>query len=563
MTSARRSKVFKVILHPLGVIAAAVVYFLLVHFFDTRWRFMPYTFAVTLALASLVFFLSRRPVFSLYTAGIVIMLLTLLSVVKFRLKGLALHAYDFFFTGTDLSIIDFLWSHYRLHALAGGLTILLAAFFLIMLFRGERAVRVPLLVRLPLVPLFLLAAEFTHPIHNPREADYLPYVAGYNASALPLSLRNLPDLMGELPLAARVAHAGSTMPFAEDIDCGPARLKPDLFMVLSESQTAPGVVPALVRSPELIDTFRSGDGTIKPLFVETIGAGTWMTNFSVLTGLSTADFGWQAAYVTQLMERRIRGALPELLSRCGYRTVSVMPLPFNALNEGAFLTSIGFQEVIDAEALGMKPMTVRDRDYFSFIEKLVTEHRRSDPRPLFLHVQTMFAHQPYDYVLLPDDQAPPHDYDGAGEANEYLRRVWLARADLDAFLERRKAEPGPRGTVVAEFGDHHATVTRDHLIAGRAAEPLLTDFRSPLYETFYRIEGYGTPIDYGLLHQSEDAAFLSARVLAAANMPRSQVWADLLALSEACGGRLHTCPDRSGIDRHIKARIDGGLLVVN
>ena len=57
--------------------------------------------------------------------------------------------------------------------------------------------------------------------------------------------------------------------------------------------------------------------------------------------------------------------------------------------------------------------------------------------------------------------------------------------------------------------------------------------------------------------------FLSARVLAAANMPRSRVWSDLLALSEACGGRLHTCPDRSGIDRHIKARIDGGLLVVN
>lgn len=563
MTSAWRSDFSRVILHPVTVLAAAVVYFLLVHYFDTRWRFMPYTFAVTLALASLIFLFGRRPVFSLYAAGIVIMLFTLLSVVKFRLKGLALHAYDFFFTGTDLSIIDFLWSHYRLHALAGGVAVLTAGLFLVWLFRSERPLRVPLAVRLALVPLFLLAAEFTHPIHNPREADYLPYVAGYNASALPLSLRNLPDLFGELPLAARVAHAGSTLAFAEDIDCGPARLKPDLFMVLSESQTAPGVVPALVRSPELIDTFRSGDGTIKPLFVETIGAGTWMTNFSVLTGLFTADFGWQAAYVTQLMERRIRGALPELLSRCGYRTVAVMPLPFNALNEGAFLTSIGFQEIIDAETLGLKPMTVRDRDYFAFVDRLVAEHRRSDPRPLFVHVQTMFSHQPYDYVLLPDDQAPPVEYEGTDETSEYLRRVWLARVDLRDFLKRRKAEPGPRGTVVAEFGDHHATVTRDHLVAGRAAEPLLTDFRSPLYETFYRVEGYGTPIDYGVLHQAEDAAFLSARVLAAANMPMSRLWSDLLALSEACGGRLHTCPGRSDIDRHIKARIDGGLLVVN
>lgn len=563
MTGKWRARLSTFILHPAVVVAAAALYFLLVYYFDTRWRFMPYTFAVTLTLAGIFFVFSRRAVFSLYAAGTLIMLLTLLSVVKFKLKGLALHAYDFFFTGTDLSIVDFLWSHYRFHAVAGGLAIVLAGVLLRGLFRSERALRVPLFVRLPLVFVFALAAEVTHPIHNPREADYLPYIAGYNASALPLSLRNLPDLLGELPIAARVAHASAATPLSDDADCGPSRVKPDLFMVLSESQTAPGVVPGIPMSAELVDSFRSGDGTIKPLHVETIGAGTWMTNFSVLTGLSTADFGWQAAYVTQLLENRIKGALPDLLSRCGYRTVAIMPLPFNALNEGAFLTSIGFQEIYDADAMGFKPMTVRDKRYFAFIEKLVADHRRNDPRPLFVHVQTMFAHQPYDYVLMPDEQAPPHEYDDASEADEYMRRVWLARADLEAFLDRRKSQPGPRGTVIAEFGDHHATVTRDHLTAGRPAEAMLTDFRSPLYETFYRVQGFGTPVDYRLLHQSEDAAFLSARVLAAANMPVSRVWTDLLALSEACKGWLHTCDDRAGVDRHIKGRIDGGLLAVN
>lgn len=563
MTGNWQARLAAVILHPMAVLVAAALYFLLVYHFDTRWRFMPYTFAVTLALAGIFFVFSRRAVFSLYAAGTLIMLLTLLSVVKFKLKGLALHAYDFFFTGTDLSIVDFLWSHYRFHAVAGGLAIVLVGVLLRGLFRSERALRVPLFVRLPLVFVFALAAEITHPIHNPREADYLPYIAGYNASALPLSLRNLPDLLGELPIAARVAHASVATPLVDDADCGPSRVKPDLFMVLSESQTAPGVVPRIPMSAELVDTFRSGDGTIKPLHVETIGAGTWMTNFSVLTGLSTADFGWQAAYVTQLLEHRIKGALPDLLARCGYRTVAVMPLPFNALNEGAFLTSIGFQEIYDADGMGFKPMTVRDKRYFAFIEKLVADHRRDDPRPLFIHVQTMFAHQPYDYVLLPDEQAPPHEYDGAGEVSEYMRRVWLARADLQAFFDRRKSEPGPRGTVMVEFGDHHAIVTRDHLTAGRPAEAMLTDFRSPLYETFYRVEGFGAPVDYRLLHQAEDAAFLSARVLAAANMPVSRVWSDLLALSEACEGWLHTCADRAGVDRHIKGRIDGGLLVVN
>lgn len=563
MTGNWRARFATVILHPAAVVAAAALYFLLVYYFDTRWRFMPYTFAVTLALAGIFFVFSRRAVFSLYAAGTLIMLLTLLSVVKFKLKGLALHAYDFFFTGTDLSIVDFLWAHYRFHAVVGGLAIVLAGVLLTGLFRSERPLRVPLVVRLPLVFVFALAAEVTHPIHNPREADYLPYIAGYNASALPLSLRNLPDLLGELPIAARVAHASTAAPLADEVDCGPSRVKPDLFMVLSESQTAPGVVPRIPMAAELVDTFRSGDGTIKPLHVETIGAGTWMTNFSVLTGLSTADFGWQAAYVTQLLEKRVKGALPEVLARCGYRTVAVMPLPFSALNEGAFLTSIGFQEIYDADSMRFKPMTVRDKSYFAFIDKLVADHRRNDPRPLFVHVQTMFAHQPYDYVLLPDEQAPSQEYDGMGEVGEYMRRVWLARADLQVFLDRRKAEPGPRGTVVAEFGDHHATVTRDHLTGGRPAEAMLTDFRSPLYETFYRVEGFGTPIDYRVLHQAEDAAFLSARVLAAANMPVSRLWSDLLALSEACKGWLHTCADRTGVDRHIKGRIEGGLLAVN
>lgn len=557
------ARLFAALTHPAGVLVSAVVYFVLVRYFDTRWRFMPYTFAATLTMAALIFAVTRRYVFSLYTAGTLVVLAALVSMTKHRLKGLALHAYDFVFTGLDSSVIEFLVANFTSIAIVTVAVLSGAMLFLARLYRADRPLAVPLALRFPAVFALAGAAYAAHPAHDPDEASFLPYIGGYNASALPLSVWNLPDLVTGLPLSHRLAHLPNGQPLADTVDCGPARARPDLFMILSESQTSPLVLPEITTPPEIVDSFRSGDGTIKPLFVETVGGGTWMTNFSVLTGLSTADFGWQAAYVTQLLQDRVKGSLPEVLARCGYRTVSIMPMEFMAMHEGPFLKSIGFQEVHDADRLGIKPMTARDSDYFSYAEALVAEHRANDGRPLFLHIQTMYSHAPYDSVLLPAPSDPKHVFAQAADINEYMRRVAVARADLRAFLESRRAAPGPRGSVVAEFGDHQSSATRDAMLARHPGRPILTDLRSPIYETFFAVQAYGTGLDYGLLRQAEDAPFLAARLLAAAGLPSSPLFDDLLSLSAQCSGRFHTCEDRLAVDRNLKRRVDAGMLVVH
>ena len=543
----------------IALIVGAVAYFLLVRYFDTRWRFMPYTFAFTFAFSAVVFLITKRVVFSLYTSGTIVILLAIVSAVKFRLKGLALHLFDFVFTGTDTATVKFLLVNYTSIGVLALLAIAVALAGLTFLYRRERPLPFRWSAGAPAFAVAFATAYAAHPSHDPKEADFLPYVAGYNASAFPLSFANVPDMVGWIPLASKIDEIEGSVAMANTADCGPGRNRPDFMMILSESQSSPLVFPELAFPKAVTDSYRSDDGTIKPLYVETVGGGTWMTNFTVLTSLSSADFGWQAAYVTRVLDGRIKGALPEVLAQCGYRTITVMPMPTIAFNEGPFLKSIGFQEVFGAETTGHEPMSVRDKVYFDYVDALIEKHRKEDGRPLFIAIQTMFTHAPYETVLLPEPKEPASHYNKAADLNEYMRRIALARQDLQAFLDKREAVPGPRGTLVMEFGDHQSVATRDMMLLN-SPDNLLTDLRSKIYETYYAVHAYKTPVDFSDLDQPEDATFLIPRLIAAAKLPTSPKYRDLVALSEHCNGRFHTCEDRLSVDRHLKGLVAGGLL---
>ncbi|MDB5522827.1 MAG: putative cyclic beta,2-glucan modification protein [Rhizobium sp.] len=550
------------LLHPAAVILAAIGYSALVYYFDTRWRFLPYNIAATFVLASIFFLTSRRPFFSFYGAALLALFLTLVSLVKFQFKGIALHIYDFIFTGSDGSIISFLLTYY--FSLVATAVLALVAIFILLttLFLLEKPARFNVAVRVPVVVLGIIAAVIAYQ-PTKRDADFLPFIGGYNASAFFLSLWHVPSLVKRLPLAEKIEHIKIDKPFADTVNCTANSKKPDFFLVLSESQTSPLVLPQLSIPAKDVDTFRSGDGKIKPLFVEIFGGGTWMTNFSVLTGLSSADLGWQGPYVNQLLEGKVKGGLPEVLSRCGYRTVAIMPMAYHSVNEGPFLNSLGFQEIYDSGAMNMPVMGIRDANYFDYAEQLIAKHRKEDKRPLFLLVQTMFTHSPYDHALLQDEATPPHVYAENPQANEYMRRVSASRSDLMRYVEQRRRTPGDDGSVFAEFGDHQSVATRDYVLDRISDDSPFTDFRSAVYETFYSVHGFGVDIDYSQLGQVEDVPFLTARLLAAAKLPTSPVFEDLRRLSDVCRGKFHTCDNRQEVDAHLKKRVDAGLLALD
>jgi hypothetical protein len=489
-----------------------------------------------------------------------VILQTMASIVKFKLKGYSLHVFDFIFTGTDTAILAFLIKYYTSLFIGAVVILCLTIAFLWSMYRTERPLRTPVLLRLPALLLCVGVSIGAHPTVRPSDP---PFIFGFNASSLFMSLWNVPSLVGRLPLAEKLDTIQTAGKLPDTVECGAETNKADFYLVLSESQTSPEVFPELNIPAHIADTFRSGDGQIKPMYVETFGGGTWMSNFSVLTGLSSADFGWQAPYVNQILEGKIRGALPEMLARCGYRTGAIMPMKYNAVNEGPFLKSLGFQEIFDAEDLALPEWGARDSNYFDFAESLIAKHRQTDKRPLFLAMETMFAHAPYDKDMVAETALPAHVFSSDRKANEYMRRTALARLDLTSFLQRRRDESGVYKSVVVDFGDHQSEATLNYALARDPGKNLFSDFRSEVYRTFYAVWGHGVDIDYQSLAQAEDAPFIIARVLAAAKLPTSPMFSSLVELSDACDGRFHTCADRRIADEHLKMRADAGLISID
>ncbi len=540
------------------VLAAATLY--LLHYFDTRWAFVPFMTTVIAAFAGVLFLLSRRPVFSIYASVTLVVMISAMSEAKFQLKGFSLHVFDLAFTGLDGSALRFLAGSY-LHLLVAGLVVLAAVcFFLMVLFIGDRPRRSPLWLKTGLVASTVGAALMTYPA-KPGEPSYIHYISGYNASSFFVSLGDLHLPFGKITLVDVVEAAAVEGRMTNDVTCGDMAARSDVFYVLSESQTDPANFPQVTIPAAIGKTFQSDDGKVHPMYVETFGGGTWVTNFSVMTGLSGSDFGWQSPYVTQMMESRVKASFPELLAQCGYRTVAIMPMDFSFVNEGPFLKSLGFQEVLDYQSMAPKDHFVRDSFYFDVAEKLIREHRKTDKRPLFVALQTMFPHGPYDHSLVSDKELPGGPrYAPDDEANEYMRRVVLAKQDFQTFLNRREEAPGNAGSVVLEYGDHQASATKLYLPEEKDGTNVFADLHSLAYRTYFSVHGFGRTIDMKPLALPMDVGFLSASLIQAAGLPSSPMFRSLATLRDDCDGRYHQCRDRQKVDAHLRERSDAGLL---
>lgn len=547
----------------LAIGASGAGLFAFIRFMDSRWAYIPYVFCVTSVIAAVIFILSRRPVFAIVAAMSVTVLQGLASYVKHQLNGMALHVYDLLFTARDGDLFAFLIEYYPMLGLAALLIVIVVAAILIAVFKLERPVSVMLPPRLSLLPLGIALSVATYPRAETFDSDYLPFTAGYNASALYFSFGHIRHLTGPAPIREHfLAAKPPAVNFAAAPNCGRLEDKADFFLVLSESQSPAALGPDLPLPADVRASFRSGDGQVRALNVETFGAGTWMTNFSVLTGLSTADFGWQAPYVNAVMEGRVRHSLPRLMADCGYRTIALMTLKYRSVNEGPFLKSLGFETVYDADAMKLGSFGTQDSDYFNFVKTLVADHRKTDGRPLFISMQTMFTHGPFTTRLPAAEGVSASPLSLDPELDEYARRVVVSRRDLAAFLDERRADPGPRGAIVAEFGDHQATATKRFVDPDNLGRET-TDFRAKMYETFFAVHGFGAKVDYAQLGEQLDAAFLPARILAATTLPKSPMFDDLAAVSRTCDGRMHLCLERGVVDQHLAARHQVGFLMVD
>lgn len=553
-------KTFGMILTPATAVIAFVLCAVFLYLAERAIAHMPFVLMSTLGLTALLFLFCRRIYFSIYAALGLSVLLTAASVIKYRNKGFDLHIYDVVFTGTDASAFSFLLSEFTVLIVPVVLALLCGLLCLGFVYSQDRKTPHNVKWRLGLTAGILALIPTTYPLQA-DEPRYFHYLSGFNASSFFVSLLDLKDAALGEDAAARFAQRPPADPFPVADPCRSDITKPDIFIVLSESQIELGEIEQHGISERFSQSQLSADGKRRRLRVETFGGGTWISNFSLMTGLSSLEFGWQAPYLTTILENKVHRSLATELAGCGYRTAVLMPMQHGFVNEGPFLESIGFEDVLDYDQIGASQYAHEDRFYFEAARAFVEEHRANDGRPLFLQVQTMFAHSPYS-----DNMAAP--LSGAGinsgdpELDEYVQRVAQSQADFGRFLAQSEAEKTTHPSIVLEFGDHQSFATKQ-MLSDADPDFAMNDLRSRAYETYFTVHGFGVDVDMRPFDADElDIGFLGVSLLDAAGLDKSPMFADLSALRDRCGGKLYFCSDRDAIDTHIGRRIASGDLVL-
>lgn len=515
---------------------------------------IPFALCVFLTLAGLVLLATRRVAFAIYAGLAIIGILTAVSAVKYRMKGFSLHFYDAIVVAGDGEMYRFLFDAYPLLILPILALLVLAVVVMVVVYRADRPRRMSLGWRMAVPGLALLGLPLTFPAEA-SGTRYFYYLQGRHVTAAFVSLLDLQYLFQRSDLEARLAGLPDAAPFEDTVDCGEGD-RPDVFLVLAESQTDPRIFPQIAEAAKVASVMEESVGPLRPLQVETFGGGTWISNLSLMTGLSATDFGWRSPYLTITLEGRVKGALPEVFARCGYRTAAILPLNYTFVNEGPFLRSIGFETILDKDDIGAAHYHLRDKFYYDAAETFIRDHRRTDGRPLFLLVQTMFPHSPYQHALEPDEDVSSTFHEPASDLSEYLRRMVIAHMDLAAFSDRRRAEASTRPSVQMVFGDHQVFLTKPFVeeLDGAAA---MADPRSRAYRTFFALSGKEPPSE---APPPVDIAFLGNHLLRAAGIPGTPANRDLAKVEEACAGVFYACARREMVDRHLKRRVDSGLL---
>lgn len=494
---------------------------------------------------------SRRPAFSVYSALTLTLLVVAPSIVKARLTGASLHALDIAHLA-DPKVSSFLITGYASYALPILAALVMAVLFLVLVYRHETPRPGGLTRRATLVilPALLL------PVALPQWASGDDYqFAGKHASAFAASLRELPHLWDEHPLMVRLEETPSQPSYETPLTCTGSAAMPDIVLVHAESQLPPGDVPSW-GTDMLSDSFMSGDGKIRRFGVETYGGSSWVTVSSVVSGLSGADFDWMRQFISTSMIGKVDDAVPAVLANCGYDTAGVLTFGYDQFDLGPFLSSTGIEKVAAAEETGIPVHGERDFRYYDAALDALNKGRNGG-QPQFVYVETMFTHSPYDARQEPDAVFDGEPFHSDPETAEFLRRLVIARQDIEALREALEHNPGPRGTILVEYGDHRPLVAP--AAPRKDSKGGLADWNSQDYETYFAVHAYGQATLPALPdHPRLDATYLGYWIVEAAGAATGGVVSDMEALRRHCDGLFHTCSDRAAVDRVLRRRLDAG-----
>jgi phosphoglycerol transferase MdoB-like AlkP superfamily enzyme len=545
------------------MVAALIAAGLAVHF----WRDegdpanIVFTTAVTLTLMALAALLTRRVLFAAMLVGTMVAAVVAIASAKRAVMNMVLHAYDIFFYLSSWATVSYLWSDQRRYLL-GLVAALIAVASIAWLAWRLDTTRVPrrwaALVAIAGVCLAWYGANAKGERRHMQFYYKNLYVSSFYASwgeTIEALWRG-----ALLEAAPRSAHAGHA--FAIPSSCITDRKPPHIILIHQESVVQPSLFPLLDYDRSVDPFFKSADGQLHQMRVETYGGASWLTEFSLLAGVSTHSFGGMRQFVQTFTQNRLKDTLPQALERCGYRNVVFYPMLRNFVSNDRFYSSIGLREIFDMRSQGAASAHERDRFYYANALAEMERHVRASRKPLFTYIQTMSAHWPYDFAFEPAVDVPGGAPGVFPEMHEYLRRVSMAKIDFDFLMgELQRRFPHERFLVV-HYGDHHPMATRTLLgfNSDTEAEDVALGPDSVGFITYYAAHGINYPVPPLPQYDALDVSYLGTLVLDLARLPLSDSHRDRRRLMQLCGGRYWGCRQREEVLAFHRRLIDSGIM---
>jgi phosphoglycerol transferase MdoB-like AlkP superfamily enzyme len=315
---------------------------------------------------------------------------------------------------------------------------------------------------------------------------------------------------------------------------------PDIIVIQHESVFDPRIFGLPVEP--VVEAFLSpSDGEFGRLNVDIFGGGSWQSEFSLLTGLSSASFGSSAYYLFKKGAGRFHSSLPRSLASLGYKTTLISSCRRGFLSYDKFYGSIGIDERIFVDDLP-PPFDVRRFEATNsdamFLDAVIDAHIKriaNDPTPRFLYALTNFNHGPHDRQLVPSGQFERErafamaSFPDAGYIEYYTRLAETASTWQTLRARLASSFPG-RPVLIVHYGDHQPVLTKQ--IDRHLNRP--GDGRRP-FGTFYAIEALNIPHLSPGRGADLDIAFLGTIALQRAGIALDPIFATRASLLDDCG----------------------------
>lgn len=338
-----------------------------------------------------------------------------------------------------------------------------------------------------------------------------------------------------------------------DANASNRTLYPDIVLVLEESTFDPSSLTACQVDLCKAKLFQSDQNTRASgrLRTHTFGGGTWVSEFTSLSGMPQDIFGPAGMYAPFVLAPRLNFSLATQLRKLGYRTIAVYPVGGNFLDARNAYKHYGFDEFYDVNDLGLEMWHTSDAQMFAAAKK-VYDREKKPGQPVLLLITTLAQHGPHDSTPLAELPAPFNKglQTGLSEQQNLNLSAYLSRLkDSDTGMTQLENDflNRPQPTILMHYGDHQPSFNGLIRTMDLPVPPEQEAFKNNL--TYYMLksnfESSSLP-EYPVL----DIAYLPSRVLRTAGLPGGPYFSALSHLEERCHGLYTDCSNKALLESY-------------